>query len=82
MKVFHKEFNNQEGRSLGKYRPETTFHGLDLLQHLIISLVSVISVLFLSLSQHTLFTAIHKHYSVEDWKKFAADHPDCLEVTP
>lgn len=30
--------------------------------------------------QHTLFTAIHKHYSVEDWKNFAANHPDCLEV--
>lgn len=35
---------------------------------------------FLSV-QHTLFTAIHKHYSVEDWKNFAANHPDCLEVT-
>ncbi|XP_008401861.1 GMP reductase 1-like, partial [Poecilia reticulata] len=31
------------------------------------------------LSKHTLFTAIHKHYSVEDWKSFAADHPECLE---
>uniref|UniRef100_A0A669E2R8 GMP reductase n=1 Tax=Oreochromis niloticus TaxID=8128 RepID=A0A669E2R8_ORENI len=28
------------------------------------------------LSKHTLFTAIHKHYSVEDWKNFAASHPD------
>ncbi|MEQ2288947.1 hypothetical protein AMECASPLE_028213, partial [Ameca splendens] len=31
------------------------------------------------LSKHTLFTAIHKHYSVEDWKHFSADHPECLE---
>ncbi|XP_031697892.1 GMP reductase 1-like, partial [Anarrhichthys ocellatus] len=32
------------------------------------------------LSKHTLFTAIHKQYSVEDWKNFAANHPECLEV--
>uniref|UniRef100_A0A3Q3MDJ4 GMP reductase n=1 Tax=Mastacembelus armatus TaxID=205130 RepID=A0A3Q3MDJ4_9TELE len=31
------------------------------------------------LSKHTLFTAIHKHYSVEDWKNFAVNHPECLE---
>ncbi|XP_034401095.1 GMP reductase 1 [Cyclopterus lumpus] len=31
------------------------------------------------LSRHTLFTTIHKHYSVEDWKNFAANHPECLE---
>ncbi|KAF0024870.1 hypothetical protein F2P81_023672 [Scophthalmus maximus] len=31
------------------------------------------------LSKHTLFTAIHKHYSVEDWKNFAANYPDCIE---
>lgn len=31
--------------------------------------------------QHTLFTAIQKHYSVEDWKNFAANHPECLEVS-
>ncbi|KAM8840894.1 GMP reductase 1 [Spinachia spinachia] len=31
------------------------------------------------LSRHTLFTAIHKHYSAEDWKHFAATHPECLE---
>ncbi|XP_061615678.1 GMP reductase 1 isoform X1 [Phyllopteryx taeniolatus] len=29
--------------------------------------------------QHTLFTAIHKHYTVEEWKNFAANHPECLE---
>ncbi|XP_067112355.1 GMP reductase 1 [Osmerus mordax] len=29
--------------------------------------------------QHTLFTAIHKHYSVDEWKNFAASHPECLE---
>uniref|UniRef100_A0A3B4DR67 GMP reductase n=1 Tax=Pygocentrus nattereri TaxID=42514 RepID=A0A3B4DR67_PYGNA len=33
------------------------------------------------LSKHTLFTAIHKHYSLEEWKTFAANHPECLEVT-
>uniref|UniRef100_A0A671U4F4 GMP reductase n=1 Tax=Sparus aurata TaxID=8175 RepID=A0A671U4F4_SPAAU len=31
------------------------------------------------LSKHTLFTAIHKHYTVEEWKNFAANHPECLE---
>uniref|UniRef100_A0A8C6M9Z3 GMP reductase n=1 Tax=Nothobranchius furzeri TaxID=105023 RepID=A0A8C6M9Z3_NOTFU len=30
-------------------------------------------------SKHTLFTAIHKHYSVEEWKTFADNHPECLE---
>ncbi|KAL4629921.1 GMP reductase 1 [Arapaima gigas] len=32
-----------------------------------------------TLSKHTLFTAIHKHYSLEEWKKFADDSPECLE---
>lgn len=27
-----------------------------------------------------MFTAIHKHYSLEEWKLFAANHPECLEV--
>lgn len=31
------------------------------------------------LSKHTLFTAIQKHYSLEEWKTFAANHPECLE---
>uniref|UniRef100_A0A3B4BF90 GMP reductase n=1 Tax=Periophthalmus magnuspinnatus TaxID=409849 RepID=A0A3B4BF90_9GOBI len=31
------------------------------------------------LSKHTLFTAIHKHYSVEDWKNFAEKNPECIE---
>ncbi|RXN22286.1 GMP reductase 1 [Labeo rohita] len=31
------------------------------------------------LSKHTLFTAIQKHYSLEEWKNFAASHPECLE---
>ncbi|XP_048848788.1 GMP reductase 1-like isoform X2 [Brienomyrus brachyistius] len=31
------------------------------------------------LSRHTLFTAIHKHYSLEEWKTFAAESPECLE---
>uniref|UniRef100_A0AAQ4S8X6 GMP reductase n=1 Tax=Gasterosteus aculeatus aculeatus TaxID=481459 RepID=A0AAQ4S8X6_GASAC len=34
-----------------------------------------------ALSKHTLFTAVHKHYSAEDWRNFAAAHPECLEVT-
>ncbi|XP_059366274.1 GMP reductase 1 [Carassius carassius] len=33
----------------------------------------------LVLSKHTLFTAIQKHYSLEEWKAFAASHPECLE---
>jgi len=33
-----------------------------------------------SVFQHTLFTAIQKHYSLEEWKTFAASHPECLEV--
>ncbi|KAJ8288152.1 hypothetical protein COCON_G00008110 [Conger conger] len=32
-----------------------------------------------ALSKHTLFTAIQKHYSVEDWKAFAAKSPECLQ---
>ncbi|XP_054620222.1 GMP reductase 1 [Dunckerocampus dactyliophorus] len=31
------------------------------------------------LSKHTLFTAVHKHYTADQWKNFAADHPECLE---
>ncbi|TRY84360.1 hypothetical protein DNTS_025451 [Danionella cerebrum] len=31
------------------------------------------------LSKHTLFTAIQKHYSLAEWKTFAANHPECLE---
>ncbi|TSK31489.1 GMP reductase 1 [Bagarius yarrelli] len=31
------------------------------------------------MSKHTLFTAIHKHYSLEEWKTFASSHPECLE---
>lgn len=30
------------------------------------------------LSKHGLFTTIHKYYSVDDWKKFADENPDCL----
>ncbi|XP_075067254.1 GMP reductase 2 [Mixophyes fleayi] len=32
-----------------------------------------------ALCKFSLFTAIHKHYSVEDWKQFAASSPECLE---
>ncbi|GCC29626.1 GMP reductase 1 [Chiloscyllium punctatum] len=31
------------------------------------------------LSKFAMFTAIHKHYTLEDWEKFAASHPECLE---
>ncbi|XP_051992178.1 GMP reductase 1 [Xyrauchen texanus] len=31
------------------------------------------------LSKHTVFTAIQKHYSLEEWKTFAVSHPECLE---
>uniref|UniRef100_A0A1A8GFN1 GMP reductase n=1 Tax=Nothobranchius korthausae TaxID=1143690 RepID=A0A1A8GFN1_9TELE len=33
----------------------------------------------LALHQFSVFTAIHKHYSVDDWLEFAKKHPDCLE---
>ncbi|XP_069817767.1 GMP reductase 2 [Dendropsophus ebraccatus] len=32
-----------------------------------------------ALCKFSLFTAIHKHYSVEEWKKFAATSPECLD---
>ena len=28
-----------------------------------------------------MFTSIHKHYSVEEWKQFAVDHADALQVS-
>ncbi|XP_072479559.1 GMP reductase 2 isoform X2 [Notamacropus eugenii] len=31
------------------------------------------------LGKFSLFTAIHKHYSLEQWKEFANQNPDCLE---
>ncbi|MBN3279916.1 GMPR2 reductase, partial [Polyodon spathula] len=31
------------------------------------------------LTKHTLFIAVQKHYSVEEWKKFAVNFPECLE---
>ncbi|XP_034516181.1 GMP reductase 1 isoform X2 [Ailuropoda melanoleuca] len=31
------------------------------------------------MSQHSMFTAIHKHYTLDDWKFFAAHHPECLQ---
>ena len=31
--------------------------------------------------QHKLLTAIHKHYSVEEWLVFGKDHPDVLPVS-
>lgn len=32
-----------------------------------------------SRSEQTLFTAMQKHYTVEQWKAFAAKFPECLE---
>ncbi|XP_006008138.1 GMP reductase 2 isoform X1 [Latimeria chalumnae] len=31
------------------------------------------------LCKFSLFTAIHKHYTAEEWKEFAAQNPDCLQ---
>ncbi|XP_069769520.1 GMP reductase 1-like [Narcine bancroftii] len=31
------------------------------------------------LSKFAMFIAIHKHYTVEEWKTFAAAHPECIE---
>ncbi|XP_072833183.2 GMP reductase 2 [Pogona vitticeps] len=31
------------------------------------------------LGKFSLFTAIHKHYSLDEWKEFAAQNPDCLQ---
>ncbi|KAH0626152.1 hypothetical protein JD844_000945 [Phrynosoma platyrhinos] len=31
------------------------------------------------LCKFSLFTAIHKHYSLDEWKEFAAQNPDCLQ---
>uniref|UniRef100_F1SGN8 GMP reductase n=1 Tax=Sus scrofa TaxID=9823 RepID=F1SGN8_PIG len=33
------------------------------------------------LCKFSLFTAVHKHYSLEQWKEFASQNPDCLEHT-
>ncbi|XP_012260748.2 GMP reductase 1-like [Athalia rosae] len=31
-----------------------------------------------ALSKHGLLTAIHKYYTIEDWRNFARDNPECL----
>merc|ERR1719422_656903 len=31
------------------------------------------------LAKHLMFTTIHKHYTVDDWKKFAEDNKDTLQ---
>ncbi|XP_060630845.1 GMP reductase 1 [Anolis sagrei] len=31
------------------------------------------------MTKYAMFTTIHKHYSLEQWKLFASDHPECLE---
>ncbi|XP_029808566.1 GMP reductase 2 isoform X2 [Suricata suricatta] len=43
-----------------------------------VSLKDFIS-LSLFLITFSLFTAVHKHYSLEKWKEFASQNPDCLE---
>ncbi|CAG9859668.1 unnamed protein product [Phyllotreta striolata] len=32
-----------------------------------------------ALSKNGLFTCIHKYYTVEEWRKFASDNPECLK---
>ncbi|XP_068094155.1 GMP reductase 2 [Hyperolius riggenbachi] len=32
-----------------------------------------------ALCKFCLFTAIHKHYSVQEWKQFAATYPECID---
>ncbi|XP_015793327.1 GMP reductase 1 [Tetranychus urticae] len=32
-----------------------------------------------ALNKHNLLTTIHKHYSVEEWKSFANQHPDAIK---
>ncbi|PNJ35567.1 GMPR2 isoform 25, partial [Pongo abelii] len=31
------------------------------------------------LCKFSLFTAVHKHYSLDQWQEFAGQNPDCLE---
>ncbi|XP_078249615.1 GMP reductase 1 isoform X2 [Pogona vitticeps] len=31
------------------------------------------------MTKYAMFTAVHKHYSLEQWKLFASSHPECLE---
>uniref|UniRef100_A0A8C5VD04 GMP reductase n=1 Tax=Microcebus murinus TaxID=30608 RepID=A0A8C5VD04_MICMU len=31
------------------------------------------------LCKFSLFTAVHKHYSLDQWQEFASQNPDCLE---
>ncbi|XP_028593505.2 GMP reductase 1 isoform X1 [Podarcis muralis] len=31
------------------------------------------------MTKYAMFTAIHKHYSLEQWELFASNHPECLE---
>jgi len=34
-----------------------------------------------ALAKHRAFTTVHKHYSVDQWRQFAVDHPQVLEYT-
>ena len=33
------------------------------------------------IAKHKMLTAVHKHYSTEEWKEFAAENPDILPYT-
>ncbi|XP_071448966.1 GMP reductase 2-like [Hetaerina americana] len=33
----------------------------------------------ITLAKHGLFTTIHKYYTIDEWKSFAANNPDCLK---
>ena len=33
------------------------------------------------IAKHKMLTAVHKHYSIEEWKEFAAENPDILPYT-
>ncbi len=35
----------------------------------------------LALNKHNCFTAIHKHYSLEEWMDFATNNPSVLKVS-
>lgn len=39
-----------------------------------------ITCLYMVLFQHRMFTAIHKHYSVDAWKEFAAKNKEAIKV--
>ena len=40
--------------------------------------VIMIHLFIILMIQHGCYTCLHKYHSLEDWKKFAAEHPDAL----